>query len=133
MIGVDRDGDEMVYRTFAAYARDKLISDIPEIRDHVERELGAEDTHREAVIEQALYYSLNSSGLLKESEEVDLVKLALQYDGLMSSSIGDVRKQSVQSYQNERDALQLLLFYGYSLNCRKNRDLSEQSLCIGRG
>ena len=54
--------------------------EVPEVGVRVEatdysRELGAEDTHREAVIEQALYYSLNSSGLLKESEEVDLVKL----------------------------------------------------------
>ncbi len=39
--GVDHDGDEIVYRSFAAYARDKLVADIPEIRDHVERELGA--------------------------------------------------------------------------------------------
>lgn len=37
--------------------------------------------------------------------EVNLVKLAIQYDGLMSSSIGDVRKQGHQSYADERNAL----------------------------
>jgi hypothetical protein len=39
------------------------------------RELGAEDTHREAVVEQALYRSLLCSGLVKDTEEADYVKL----------------------------------------------------------
>lgn len=39
------------------------------------RELGAADTHREAVVEQALYWSLLNSGLIKDSEEADFVKL----------------------------------------------------------
>ena len=39
--GVENDGGQIVYRSFAAYARDKLIADIPEVRDHVERELGS--------------------------------------------------------------------------------------------
>lgn len=39
--GVDHDGDQIIYRTFAAYARDKLIADLPVVRDLVERELGA--------------------------------------------------------------------------------------------
>jgi len=43
------------------------------------RELGPEDTHRESVVEQALYRSLLRSGLLKDAEEVDTVKL----DGLI--------------------------------------------------
>ena len=43
------------------------------------RELGAADTHRESVVEQALYRSLVRSSLLKEGEEVDSIKL----DGLI--------------------------------------------------
>lgn len=43
------------------------------------RELGAEDTHRESVVEQALYCSLLYSGLLKGAEETDPIKL----DGIM--------------------------------------------------
>jgi len=43
------------------------------------RELGMADTHRESVIEQALYRSLLRSGLIKEAEETDTVKL----DGML--------------------------------------------------
>ena len=39
------------------------------------RELGAADTHRESVVEQALYWSLLNSGLIKDAEEADFVKL----------------------------------------------------------
>lgn len=38
------------------------------------RGLGAEDTHRESVVEQALYGSLLRSGLVKGAEEVDYIK-----------------------------------------------------------
>lgn len=38
------------------------------------RELGQEDTHREALVEQGLYLSLLQSGLLDESEEIDPIK-----------------------------------------------------------
>lgn len=38
------------------------------------RGLGAEDTHRESVVEQALYGSLLQSGLIKDFEEVDYIK-----------------------------------------------------------
>jgi hypothetical protein len=58
----------------------RALLEIPEIgvrataMDYT-RELGAEDTHRESVVEQALYRSLLRSGLIKDSEEADTVKL----------------------------------------------------------
>jgi HK97 family phage major capsid protein len=38
--GVERDGDEIVYRTFSAYARDRLVSDVEDIRSKVQSEQG---------------------------------------------------------------------------------------------
>lgn len=43
------------------------------------QELGEEETHREAVVEQGLYNSLSRSGLIKGSEESDFIKR----DGVM--------------------------------------------------
>jgi hypothetical protein len=39
---VQMDGDEVVYRSFAAYARDRLIRDVPDIKRKVEREIGTQ-------------------------------------------------------------------------------------------
>lgn len=58
----------------------RALLDVPEIGVRASaldytRELGTEDTHREAVVEQALYRSLLCSGLVKDAEEADFVKL----------------------------------------------------------
>lgn len=55
------------------------LLDVPEIGVRAqcmdfERELGYADTHREAVVEQALVNSTKRSGLIKRSEEVDYIK-----------------------------------------------------------
>lgn len=38
--GVTLDGEDVVYRTFSAYARDKLITENEQVRDKVQREMG---------------------------------------------------------------------------------------------
>lgn len=38
--GGDLDGDQYKYRTFAAFARDKLIADVPDIAEYVSQSLG---------------------------------------------------------------------------------------------
>ncbi len=40
--GVEIDDDKIIYRSFSAYARDKLITRIPDIRTQVERQLGTQ-------------------------------------------------------------------------------------------
>lgn len=55
------------------------LLEVPEIGVRVTatdfaRALGAEDTHRESVVEQALWRSMMRSGLIKEDEEVDYIK-----------------------------------------------------------
>ncbi len=55
------------------------VLDVPEIgvrataTDYT-HELGAGDTHREAVVEQGVWQSMNNSGLLRRSQEEDFVK-----------------------------------------------------------
>jgi HK97 family phage major capsid protein len=39
-VGVEKNGEEIVYRTFSAFARDKLISEVPDIRSKVQSEMG---------------------------------------------------------------------------------------------
>jgi HK97 family phage major capsid protein len=56
--GVEMDGEDVVYRTFAAYARDRLVSDQPQIRDKVEREMGLapiQDAKERLMRAQTLY------------------------------------------------------------------------------
>lgn len=38
--GVEKNGEEIIYRTFSAFARDRLISKVPDIRSKVESEMG---------------------------------------------------------------------------------------------
>jgi len=65
---------------FSNIEQTRALLEVPEIgvrataTDYT-RQLGAEDTHRESVVEQALYRSLLFSGLIKSEEEADFVKL----------------------------------------------------------
>jgi HK97 family phage major capsid protein len=65
--GVDFEDGEPVYRTFAAYARDRLIDGNPDIRAHVEREIGkaaVTDAHERLLRAPAHTLSSDVGGLL---------------------------------------------------------------------
>lgn len=71
--GVALDGEDVVYQTFAAYARDKLITENEQVRDKVQREMGrtpVEDAKerlmRSATLYRAPEHTLSSNvpGLL---------------------------------------------------------------------
>ena len=68
------------------------------------RALGTADTHRESVVEQALYNSLSYSSLLDEAEEADTVKL----DGTVIGHGINYTAWRVEEEEVERPGIQVL-------------------------
>jgi hypothetical protein len=52
-----------------------------------------------------IVYVPQDTTISRKRLEIDLVKLALKYDGVLSSSVGDVRVQNFDNYQAERERL----------------------------
>ena len=87
----------------------RAVLEIPEIGVRASaldytRELGQEDTHREAVVEQGLYRSLLRSGLVKDAEETDFVKL----DGIIIGHGINYTGWRVEEEEIELDAIPVL-------------------------
>ena len=69
------------------------------------RELGVADTHRESVVEQALYWSLLNSGLIKDAEESDFVKL----DGTMLGHAINYTHWRLEEQEVETDRIPMMM------------------------
>jgi len=68
------------------------------------RELGAEDTHREAIVEQALFLSMNRSGMVSGPEHVDFIKR----DGIIIGHGANYTSWRIEEEEVELPSVQVL-------------------------